>query len=251
MSWKEEMNNTKKVLKEGTTSQKLEYIWDYYKFPILVFLFTLLFIGSFVHAKVTEKEYVLQGMFLNSIAEVETVNQFEQNYLASCPIDSSTEDVFFDTSIYYSKDNTTDTTSYQSMQVISARIAAGEIDFMVAEDSILTDFSYNGYFYDLSDVLSEEAFQKYEPYFLYYDLSVAQKLNEVDFTSEEYTQIILPDPSKPELMEQPIPVMIDVSSCPEIDFLYAGTGKGKSFAFVANGKHPQKTIEFLDYLMDK
>lgn len=250
MSWKEEINNTKKVLKEGTASQKLEYIWDYYKLPILLFLVAILFIGSFVHAKVTAKEYILQGMFLNSIAEVDTVDRFEQDYLANCPIDLSKEDVFFDTSIYYSTDNNTDTTSYQSIQLINARIAAGEIDFMVAENSILTGFSYNGYFYDLSEVLSEEQFQKYEPYFLYYDLSVAEKLNETDFTSEEYEQITLPDPAEPELMEQPIPVMIDVSSCPEIDSLYTGTGKGKALVFVANGKHPQKTLEFLDYLME-
>lgn len=250
MSWKEEINNTKKILKEGTASQKLEYIWDYYKLPILLFLFTLLFIGSFVHAKVTAKEYVLQGMFLNSVAEIDTAEQFKQDYLANCPIDPSEEDVFFDTSIYYSNDSSADTTSYQSMQVISARIAAGEIDFMVAEDSILTNFSYNGYFYDLREVLSEEQVQKYEPYFLYYDLAVAKKLNETDFLSEEYEPIILPDPAKPELMEQPIPVMINVSSCPKIDSLYAGTGKEKVFVFVANGKHPQKTLEFLDYLME-
>lgn len=250
MSWQEEMNNTKKVLKNGTPQEKAEYIWEYYKVPILIFLFLLFIIGSLIHSKMTAKDYLLHGVFLNSLAESSTVEEFENDYLSEHPIDTQSEDIFFDTSIYYNPDNDTDTTSYQSIQVLSARIAAGELDFMIGELSVLYEhFCYSDYFIDLSEVLTEEQLEYYEPYFLYYDLAVRDELNEIDYLSEEAETIALPDPSKPELMEQPVPVMIDLSSCEELSCFYPNLSDGYVFSLFANAKHLDKTLEFLDYLM--
>ena len=249
MAWKDELNNAKKVFKNGTTRDKVEYIWEYYKWHILAVVFVVYFIGSMVYNNVTTKDYVLQGMFLNTLAESEIVLEMEQDFIETYPIDTSSEEVFFDASMYYSDEGDAMGTSYQTIQVLTTKIAAGEIDFMVADAATLYDFAYNQYFAELPKILSEEQLKAYEPYILYYDKAVLEELSNIDYIGKEVSEILLPDPSKPEQMENPVPVMIDVSSSEKIFNLYPVSSESYAFAFVANGMHMEKSVELLEYLM--
>lgn len=251
MAWKDELNNAKKVFHNGTTKEKVVYIWEYYKLHIFAIVFVVCFIGSVIYNNVTAKEYVLQGIFLNTLVESETVSEMEQDFIEAYPIDTSSEEVFFDASMYYSDDSDAMETSYQTMQVLATRVAAREIDFMAADVATLYNFAYDQYFAELPEILSEEQLEAYEPYFLYYDKAVLEELSNIDYTAEVIPEIALPDPSKPELMEEPVPVMIDVSSSEKISTLYPASTKKYAFAFVVNGKHDEKTAELLEYLMLK
>lgn len=252
MAWKDELNNAKKVFKNGTTKDKVEYIWEYYKWHILAFVFVVYCIGNIIYSNVTAKDYVLQGLFLNTLAQSETVLEMEQDFMEAFPIDTSSEEVFFDASLYYSNDDTDSAamdTSYQTIQVLATRVAAKELDFMVADVAALYDFAYDQYFTELSEIMSEEQLKTYEPYLLYYDKAVLEELSNLDYAGEEFPEITLPDPSKPELMEEPVPVMIDVTSSEKISALYLSQSKNYAFAFIANGEHMEKSVELLDYLM--
>ena len=94
-----------------------------------------------------------------------------------------------------------------------------------------------------------EQLEAYEPYFLYYDKAVLEELSNIDYTAEVIPEIALPDPSKPELMEEPVPVMIDVSSSEKISVFYPVSKETYAFAFVVNGMHKEKAVELLEYLM--
>lgn len=249
MAWKDELNNAKKVFKNGTTRDKVEYIWEYYKLHILAVVFVFCFIGSVIYNNVTAKDYVLQGIFLNTLAESGTVLELEQDFIETYPIDTSSEEVFFDASMYYSNDSDAMETSYQTIQVLTTRVAAGEIDCMTADVATLYNFAYDQYFVEIPEILSEEQLKAYEPYLLYYDKAVLEELSNIDYTAEVIPEIALPDPSKPELMEEPVPVMIDVSSSEKISTLYPVSSENYAFAFVVNGVHIEKAIELLEYLM--
>lgn len=250
MSWKADLEQAKHIFKTGTPKEKAEYIWDYYKIPIIAILILIYLIVNIIHSHLTAKDYVLQGIFLNALAETETVQELEDGFLEAYPIDQNKEDIFLDTSIYYlpDSDQTSLETSYQAIQILSVRIAAGEIDFIAAETPVLTEFAYDGYFSDLSEVLSDEQYKKYEPYFLYYDKAVMEELSDVDYTLEEADAVILPDPAKPELMEEPVPVMIDITKCEKLSLLYPNSAKNYAFALIANGPHTEKALELLEYL---
>ena len=56
------------------------------------FLFALF--GSVIYNNVTEKGYVLQGLFLNTLADSETVLEMEQDFIETYPFDTSSEEVF-------------------------------------------------------------------------------------------------------------------------------------------------------------
>lgn len=252
MAWKYELENAKKIFKTGTTKQKVEYIMDYYKWHIIIVLFVLIFIGNTIYTNLTRKDYVLQGIFLSTSAETETVLDLEKDFLKKYPINSSSEDIFFDSSLYYRLDTESidSTLSYQAIQVLTARIAAGEIDFLVADDVTLNNICYNQYFTDLSKILSEDQIKKYEPYFLYYDREVMEKMNSTDDTTKDGAEISLPNPSKPEQMKDPVPVMINITETETISILYPGFTENYAIAFLANTKNTEKALEFLEYLID-
>lgn len=208
--------------------------------------FTLYLIGALFYSNITAKETVLQGIFLNTLGTSEAALALKNDFLAVSPIDTASEDIVFNTSVYYDTDIDT-TTSYQLMQVLNTKIAVGEADFIVSEDVILTDLAYNEYFCDLSKLLSEEQMQMYEPYFLYYDRAVVEKLRSIDFTDENEPKIILPDPSRPELMDDPIPIMINVSESPKLFYLYKNSTRNYAIAFSVNGANSEKALEFLNF----
>lgn len=251
MARKDEWNHAKKVFKNGTTRQKAEYILDYYKWHILFLMVILLLIGNIIYTNLTHKEYILKGIFLSTPADTETVLDLEKDFLKIYPIDNSSEDIFFDSSIYYRPDagNIDSTLSYQAVQVLTTRIATGEIDFIVADDVTLTDLCYQQYFSDLSEVLSEDQMRKYEPYFLYYDRAVMEQINRADLMTEDADSMILPDPWKPEQMKDPIPVMINVTESAKISLLYPDSSETYAFVFLENANNPKKAIEVLEYLM--
>lgn len=252
MAWKDELNNAKKVFKNGTPKEKFEYVLEYYKWHIIIVLFVIYMIGSIIYNNVTAKDYVLRGLFLNAFSEEETTQELEQNFISEFPIDTSTQEVFFDTSLYYTSYSPDENSeiSYQTVQVLTARVAAGEIDFLIADDATLGEFCYSRYFYELSDILTEEQMEKYEPYFLYYDKAVLEELDNLDYTSEELTKISYPDPTRPDLMKDPVPVMINISSNDKLSGIYPDYSKDYAFAFVVNAANVEKSLEFLDYLME-
>ena len=249
MSWKNELENTKKIFRTGTKKQKLEYIWDYYKWHILVTVLVLCFIRQTLYTNTTAKTYVLQGVFLNNTADSDDIYELENDFLQKFPIDSSKEAVFFDSSLFYipSGNNEVAVSSYETIQVLMARMSAGDVDFMLGDTSTLIEFAYNQYFYDLSDVLSDEQYKKYEPYFLYFDKELVELLNNSD--PLDYEKVSFPDPSKPELMQEPVQIMIDITLADKISKIYPYSSNDYSMAFVIDGINSEKAIEFLEYLI--
>ena len=251
MSWKDELNNVKKVFANGTTKEKIEYIWDYYKWHLIVLALLCSLIGNLIYTNLTAKDYALRGIFLNVFAEEDRILEFKEDFMEKFPIDSATQDMLFDTSLYYLPKREASTTdiSYQTMQTLSAKIAAGEVDFLVADVSILKELTYNEYFLDLSDVLTEEQLKKYQDCLLYYDKSLLEQLYQIDFSSGNNLEITFPDPTKPELMEDPVPIMLCVSDSEKISNFYPNTDKEYGIAWIINGENREKTIDFLEFLL--
>lgn len=250
MSLKHELSNAKTVFKTGTGKQKLEFIWDYYKLPLVCILLVLIVGRQLIISTANAKEYVLQGVFLNSVAETNDVQLFEDGYLAQYPIDSSKEAVYFDTSLYYSSspDGEKPTGYYESMQVLVSRIAAGDVDFLIADIATMKQLAYSQIFYSLSDVLSDELMREYESSFLYCDGAVVDKVNSIDYLDISVPDILFPDPSDPHLMDNPIPIMINITTSDNLSAFYPYDNQQYAIAFVINSRNLEKALSFLDYL---
>lgn len=238
------------VLKHGTPKEKIAYIWEYYKWHIIIPLVVIVIVITFIINAVTAPNVLLNGVLLNvypsesSISGDELLADFykEQN------IDTKKDTITLNSTLYYNADDIT--TNYQSSQALMAWTAAGQVDFITGDYDTLTELSYRGYFMDLLDFLTEEQLCAYEPYFLYMDKGVYTERLKQSENLEDVSDITYPDCDKPESMTDPIPVLIDMKQSEKLTAVYGSETKSLAIGFVGKGEGLSTATIFLDYLLE-
>ena len=252
MARKEAWENTKKVLRTGTFQEKVDHILQYYKLHLIIFIFAGIILSDIIYAKITEKDYVLQGMFLNTNAQAHTMDALEESYLKVSTIDPATQDIYFDASVYHSPNGDAEEvlTNYEEFQLLSVRVATGELDFVVGDYETMNYLAYKDYFEEIPNVLAKEQYEKYESCFLYYDRAFIHELEAIGNNSETIPLVVYPDPTKPNLMKEPVPIMIDISNCAKLKELYSNHEDQYALCIVVNSMNINEIVEFLNYVLE-
>lgn len=131
------------------------------------------------------------------------------------------------------------------MDLLSNLLSSGVFDFVVADSELLMRYAYGYNFIDLTTVLTEQQLEYYKPYLRYIVIEVLSE------RLETHTDIPFPDCMKPEDMQQPIPVMVDLSQCKAMQQYYGQHSKNLVFATLRVGEHQENTLNFLDHLMNQ
>lgn len=251
MALRDEIKAERKAfLKDATPKQKLAYFWEYYKIPTIIITCIVIFVSNFIYHKITDPEVILNGLFLNTFqteAEV-TVADYEQLFFESQGIDTSEYAANFNDIYNLVGDDSAD---YESLQAIWVQIASGTVDFMISPAGYVTDYAYNEFFVDLRTVLSDEQLEMYGEYFLYIDSAVVEEIAILSEDVDNEVNVELPDPYKPDEMEDPIPVFIDLAQCEKLEEIYSYTIEKPVFTLLVNANNPELALEFLDYLMEQ
>ena len=252
MALMDEFREEREKIKNGTLKQKLAYFWEYYKWYVIVPILIIGFVGSTIYQKVTAPDVVLNGVLLNvynteaDSATQEIIDTFskEQN------LDTNEYEVTLNTSVYYSTDDSSETTNYESVQALMAWAAAGTIDFIGGDHDSMTQLAYNGYFIDLREFLSKDELKKYEPYFLYMDADVSKALDNSLENDVDPDTIAIPNCTEPESMKEPIPVMIDLSKSAKFTEIYTNSD-AIAVGLAQNAPHKEMLLEFLDFIVEE
>lgn len=240
----------KAVLQNGTIKQKISYIWDYYKWHIMIPLVVVIALISFIVNLVTRPDIILNGVMLNvyNMESQASPADLLADFYKEHEIDSKEEEINLNSSLYYSVDNMN--TNYQTMQVLMAWLSADQLDFVTGDTTSLTDLAYKEYFTDLRDYFSEDELAKYGPYFLYIDYDLFLKRAEMADNMEDVSSIVLPDCTKPEEMKNPIPVMIDMSQSKKLTEVYGEMSDVLALGITVKETNKDMTLKFLEYLME-
>ena len=251
MAVMDEFKEEREKIKNGTFKQKAAYFWEYYKWYVIVPVIVIGFIGMTVYQKVTAPETILNGILLNTYnTEADSVSQdMIADFSEKQKIDTEEYAVTLNATMSYDTDDTSGTANYESVQALMAWIAAGSVDFICSDHEAMTDLAYNGYFVDLRDFLSEEQIKKYEPYFLYMDSAVSKELDAAFDNDVDSASISIPDCTKPETMEDPIPVMIDFSNNAKLAEIYTDSDT-LALGIAANAPNKDMILNFLNYIME-
>ena len=252
----DEIKQDRERLKGKPWKEILSHVLEYYKFPLFLLLVAVFGIGSWIYARVTTVETALSGILLNSYGYDSVLSEgqrssFSEDFLEVLGLDSRKYSLSFRTDLTYcqSGSSAADTYSdYRSLMTIMSCVAADELDFITGDVGAMLGLAYQGYFIDLSEALSEEQYKRYCPYFLYIDKVVLEEVNDRTAQSTENTPKI-PDCRKPEMMECPIPVLIDVSQSETLRGVYLDSYAVLAFGMIANMPHTGHTLDFIDYLM--
>ena len=233
-----------KNLKGKPLKQKLEHIFTYYWIPILVVAATLCFTVAYAVHLVTVKDPGLTVTCINAYAQLDQAETYMTEFARKADIDLDQYEVRLSAELYISEENLMD--SYDTLQVLGAHMAAQAIDVLVSDPQTLCPFIYQDAFADLTQVLSPEQQAQYGAYFLYMDLAVLKEPETVTETVAEY-----PDPSKPELMAEPVPVALLLPEDSSFwQLCYFQAPGPVAIGILGNTLNTDNALAFLDYIME-
>lgn len=257
MAVMDEFKEERESIKQKPFKDKIGYILDYYKWPIISVVAAIAIISSIIYTNVTKKEEVLSGLLLNanlygSTSTYEDCITLSEDFLKTKDFNNKEHEVNFNTSIsyYVNGDSSTQHYNAQNQMVIMTFVSAGTVDFISADADTMISFAYQDYFMDLSEILSKEDYAAYEPYFLYMDEAVLEQLNENKLNGSQSAPVEYPDCTDPNSMEKPIPVLIDMSQSEKFMKIYNHPVDDTiCFGFTCNLPHEDTAVEFLKYMM--
>lgn len=215
---KKTFRGEKKKLSKMTFSEKLKYIWAYYKTPIIGVLIGILLVGYIISFVSTRKTTMLMGVVINDTGvNVQAFNQELGAYLGL----SEKQEVNLQEAVYLSSAAASNTLSRNmsgSSQILSL-VAARELDFALCDEEGLSYMEANELCRDVSGYLSETA-----------GTAFSERLVTLD--GWEY------------------PVAIDLTDTAFASEL--GLHQGKTYlVLTALSGHDEQLISFLDYLAEK
>lgn len=249
MALMDEFREERENIKNGTWKQKAAYFWEYYKWYVIVPAIIIISLVWYIHHMVTKTDDVLHGLLINAhnVEAQTTADEIAADFIEEMKIDTKEYSVTFNTSVTYIANDTSGTANYETTQAMMAWIAAGTIDFMSGDMDAMTDLAYKQYLVDLREVLTKEEIAQYEPYFLYIDQAVIDARSKAFENNEDGSDIEIPDCTKPETMEKPIPVLIDMSKCEALSEIYGETDN-LALGIANNAPNVETVVDFLEYL---
>lgn len=244
----DEFKEEREALKHGTPKQKLRYFWDYYKWHTLAVIAAIFVLIFTIRGIVTRKDTAFYACFLNltrydyTMDEAESVNAFAE----FAGIDTGKYGIIFDTSVQIGMGTATDS---ESSQKLLAYLFAAEIDVMASDlDSILI-YAYQGDFYDMRDVLSEEQLTAYQDAFYYIDGTVLAEIKAARESNDLSYSPVYPDPLLPDQMKDPIPAGIVLRDDNPLAKDYYFNEKKGAVSVMINTKRPEPALKFIDFVM--
>lgn len=211
----------KEKLSEMNFHGKLDYLWEYYKIHAAIAIAVIAII-IYIAYEIThpDNKPMFYAALINSTVDADTLEKYKSDFAQVLQLDPKRQSVVLNNSFYIANDNEF---AANSQQVLSTYMAAGEIDVIIAPESIFKQYAYYGYFAKLSDELPTDVYSSLTDNFLISD-------------AEE-------DPEK-----NAYGIYLGSS-----DLFNNATYGGEAYVLgiVPNYKHEDETIEFIKYLFKK
>ena len=165
---RDEMPLGKQSAKDLSFPEKMEFYWQKYKIHIVVTVLLACFFGSILHPIIHKKETVLSIAYINAFPNVEDqviIDDLEK-YLQLNP---KKQQVLLDSTYYI--DNTSDSPyALTYSQKFSVNAMAGNIDVVLSDVTNFDFYGNQGFFRDLTTILSEEELNIYSDRLYYTNL---------------------------------------------------------------------------------
>ena len=243
MTIREAIREQAKTMKNRTPKEKFSYFWEYYGLKTIALVAALVTLIAFVVTMVTQKEYAFSGMFFGgepTEAEAEYLNTFAQ----SAGIDLKKNQLAVKAAPDIRMDQLVSPEIYQYMETFTAMVASKSVDCFAANEDLFLYYAYMGYAVDLRTVLTPQELEALAPYLYYADNKLIELQENADGGyADAYSQ--RPVPTKPEEMEDPVPVGISLDAA-TAEFKEAYRFYGKNvIGLCASSEHMDNALAFL------
>ena len=244
----EHIKNAHANIKNQPKETRWQYFWDYYKWHLIAAVLAIALIIQGVVSFTNKKDIVFSGVLLNCKIGVND-EAFLGDFYDYAGIDHATQEAAFYSDLTL-KDGSSKS-DVNTFQRIMAGIATQEFDFVVGQEDAfrLCAYSTSNLFMDLRNFLDQAMLEKLSGQLYYIDGAFLEKLNAPLGESVDLSLTNAPDPTKPEAMEDPIPVGIDISSYEAFQSAYYFPDTVSYLGVVSNVPRPELMKQFIQFLM--
>lgn len=147
-----------KNLKSLHGKKKLQYIWNYYKLPLIALCIFIYIIGYILCAHITRRDTILYTALVNVVTGETLTEQLKEGFVNDLHLNPAKEEVILYTGLYLTDDelNAYHEYTYASRMKILASINGQLLDVVLMDREAFEAFSQNGYLCDLDELLSQK-----------------------------------------------------------------------------------------------
>ena len=100
----DEILKAREKMDEWSSSKKLRYFWDYYRFHVIIILLLALFLGQIIHSIMSKKETVLSIAYINAFPNMED-ELFIEDFEKYLNLNLKKQEVLLDSGYYIDNDS--------------------------------------------------------------------------------------------------------------------------------------------------
>lgn len=167
MTMMEQFKNDCKVVKELKGADRWEYIWDYYKIPIVSVLFVIIMVAYTVGAAMTRGEFNLYVVLVNSNPSGDKTCMTEMLRDAGYDMDRYQVAVEANYTVHLGEGMDSDMTT---LQVLAAQFSIGDLDLFVADKPVFDMYTGHSGYENVGLLLPMELKEKYADDLYSYEL---------------------------------------------------------------------------------
>ena len=165
---KEETAAQRAAFQKMSLAGKTEYIFTYFKLPILLGLIALYLVCSAAYRQITKKEVILYTAHINISVGDELEARLTGGFLSTSGADPKRAEIDLSRGLYLSDDPAPEDHEYQyaSSLKLMAAINAEQMDVVLMNQEGYDIFSQRGYLLDLSGLLTSDGalYRRLEPH---------------------------------------------------------------------------------------
>jgi len=157
-----ERAENKEALARMNLPQRLDHIFEYYKFPLVLILIAVVAVGSVLYYRLTRKEALLYVAYAN-VSVGETLDSvLIEDYPRAIGADPRKCEVKLYRNLYLSQDATVQNHeyAYASQMKVMAAMSNGQLDVVLMNREAYDIMSKGGYLLPLDDFLKGDLFRR-------------------------------------------------------------------------------------------
>ena len=160
MKWKEQLRKDKQTLAGLAPRQKMLFIWDYYKLPILSLLLVAVLAGAGAAAAARSAHTAFYAVMVNANNEVQADPFTPLLEQGGVDMTGKSVDIEANYTLHYDD-------AAQTLQVLAALFGIGDLDVFVADEDVFASYAKQGAFVDLGLFIPGDVLKRYKDH-LYY-----------------------------------------------------------------------------------
>lgn len=174
MTWRNSLRQDRETLKRLEPKARIQFIWDYYRLPIIAAAVGLALLITAVGLNLGRGEVAMYAVFVNTDQTgLEPDAALLDAVLEEAGKDMGKKHIDITANLYLGQDGTYDG---ETIMVLSALFGISDLDLFAADEAVFRRYADQNAFADLSRLIEPELLGEHERDLYYYDTEDGQRV---------------------------------------------------------------------------